>query len=44
VYVLKTTDDDIRIFFQLEADQIKILDIATRATILTSAGVTGSVQ
>jgi hypothetical protein len=35
VYVLKTTND-VRIFFRLEDDQIEILDIATKATIMSS--------
>ncbi|HMC90699.1 MAG TPA: hypothetical protein VKI17_14175 [Gemmataceae bacterium] len=42
VYVLKTSSDDIRIFFKLEPDRIKILDIATKATILSSGHVSGS--
>jgi hypothetical protein len=40
VYVLKTSDD-FRIFFRLKRDRIEILDIATRAGIL-SAGHSGS--
>jgi mRNA-degrading endonuclease RelE of RelBE toxin-antitoxin system len=35
VYVLKTSDD-FRIFFRLEQDRIVILDIATKATIVSS--------
>lgn len=42
VYVLKTSTDD-RIFFRLEGDQIEILDIASRATIMNS-GQFGSGQ
>jgi mRNA-degrading endonuclease RelE of RelBE toxin-antitoxin system len=38
VYVLKTSGD-IRIFFRLEQDRIVILDIATKATILSSGHV-----
>ncbi len=38
VYVLKTTND-FRIFFRLEKDRIVILDIATKATILSSGHV-----
>jgi len=34
VYVLKTSKDGYRIFFQLEPDRIKILDIASKATIM----------
>jgi mRNA-degrading endonuclease RelE of RelBE toxin-antitoxin system len=34
VYVLKTSKDGYRIIFQLEPDQIKILDIATKSTIM----------
>jgi len=42
VYVLKTSNEDIRIFFKLEPDRIKILDIATKATILSSGHISGS--
>jgi len=38
VYVLKT-GGDVRIFFRLEQDRIAILDIATKATILSSGHV-----
>jgi hypothetical protein len=34
VYVLKT-NNDLRIFFRVESDRIDVLDIATRATILS---------
>ena len=34
VYVLKTSKEGWRIFFQLEPDQIKILNIASKATIM----------
>lgn len=38
VYVVKTSDDGLRIFFRLEEDRIEILDIATREAILSSVG------
>jgi hypothetical protein len=41
VRVLKTTND-IRIFFKLEHDHIEILDIATKAAILSSGSIAGS--
>jgi mRNA-degrading endonuclease RelE of RelBE toxin-antitoxin system len=34
VYVLKTSNDGWRIIFQLEPDQIKVLDIASKSTIM----------
>jgi hypothetical protein len=34
IYVLKTSKEGWRIFFQLEPDQIKIRDIASKATIM----------
>jgi len=34
VYVLKTSKDGWRIVFQLKPDQIKVLDIASKATIM----------
>jgi hypothetical protein len=34
IYVLKTSKDGWRIFFQLEPDHIKILDIASKSTIM----------
>jgi hypothetical protein len=37
VYVLKPSEDDFRIFFRLKDDQIEILDIATKAAILSAA-------
>lgn len=36
VYVLRTSNDDFRIFFRLEDDRIEILDIATKSAIMTS--------
>ncbi len=41
VRVLKTSND-IRIFFKLEHDRIEILDIATKAAILSSGSIAGS--
>jgi mRNA-degrading endonuclease RelE of RelBE toxin-antitoxin system len=38
VYLLKT-NGEFRIFFKLEADRIVILDIATKATILSSGHI-----
>ncbi len=38
VYVLKTSSD-LRIFFSLEEDRIVVLDIATKATILSSGHI-----
>jgi hypothetical protein len=43
VYVLKTTGD-FRIFFRLEQNRIVILDIATKATILSSGHISGPGQ
>jgi len=40
VYLLKTSND-IRIFFTLKDDRIEILDIATRAGIMSSAHSSG---
>ncbi len=40
VYVLKT-GGEFRIFFRLEQDQIVVLDLATKATILGSGHVAG---
>jgi mRNA-degrading endonuclease RelE of RelBE toxin-antitoxin system len=34
IYVLKTSKDGYRIIFQLEPKQIKILDIASKSTIM----------
>ena len=34
VYLLKTSKDGYRIFFRLEPDQITILDIASKSTIM----------
>jgi hypothetical protein len=34
VYVLKTSKDGYRIFFRLEPDRIKLLDIASKSTIM----------
>lgn len=44
VYVLKTSVEGLRIFFQLEKGQIKILDIATKAAIVSSGQGSGSEQ
>lgn len=41
VYVLQTTGD-FRIFFRLEQERIVVLDIATKATILSSGQVSES--
>jgi mRNA-degrading endonuclease RelE of RelBE toxin-antitoxin system len=38
VYVLKTTSD-IRIFYRVEGDTIAVLDVAKKATILTSGHI-----
>ena len=38
VYVMRTTTD-IRIFFRIDGDTVTVLNVATRAAILTSAGV-----
>jgi hypothetical protein len=43
VYVFKTSSD-IRIFFRVEKDRIVILDIATKATILSSGNPSGTGQ
>jgi mRNA-degrading endonuclease RelE of RelBE toxin-antitoxin system len=41
VYVLKTSDD-IRLFFRLEKDRIVVLDLATKATIVSFGQMTGT--
>jgi hypothetical protein len=43
VYVLKT-NGDFRIFFRLEKDRIVILDIATKATLLSFGPVSATRQ
>lgn len=42
--ILNTSEEGIRIFFQLDANQIKVLNIATKATNLTSARRSECVQ
>ncbi len=43
VYVLKTSSE-FRIFFRIEKDRIVILDIATKATILSSGHISATGQ
>jgi hypothetical protein len=38
VYVLKTTTD-IRIFFRIDGDTVKVLDIAKQSAIISSGGI-----
>lgn len=42
VYVLKTSARGLRIFFRLEEDQIEILDIASKAAIVSAGSGSGS--
>ena len=41
VYILRTSDD-IRVFFRLEKDRIIVLDLATKATIVSFGQMTGT--